>query len=305
MEPSLWNRRECSSQDKPRYLQEGTSSLDHSLFNFPAPAQVSLPYNTTLQRTEMAPPGFMRTPSVKRTARAPVFELVNGKVQPERKRAKTFLDQVRQTSEAVNAYVEQVKPAPAPDMETDAPEEAPAGDVKVEGQDSRYVSRNKLFEMTWAQKKNISSKKWNISVTVARGDDAKTPEENETAYKEGVAYLLDHLQRWSTPSYIYVGPVFQRTDRNSYSLYIALLFDSQVNYSSIVRHLGLWEEPRPEHYAVYPRPGAPFQGLLGPYGDIQETGKTIVQTGPLLVRGKEPFYCTVFGSVLNPNAYTA
>lgn len=227
--------------------------------------------------------GFMKQADRKRVAVQPVRELQTP--PPPAKKNKQ-----REAGEAI------------PPEETSVPEGQQAPDsfedaIKTVSSGDQYVKHATLVKMPWDKKKKICNRQWSVRINLSHNLDAQSYEVNTSKYEASLAYLLTRLEHWATPAFVYVGPVYQRNNCTYFQVDIALQFDSLCTYSSICKHLGAWREDKPMEYHVWPSPGTPFQGLLGPYG-LLDPGRTLVKTGPLFVRGTPRETISVWKSVL-------
>lgn len=257
---------------------------DASFINFPGPAQVI--------SSEAALSTMSKRPTI--TTRAQ--QAKHPKLEPK------VIDLTK--SSTSRSYKQSPVPPEKIVVKTE-PSPPPAEEEKVQGlpgvrtyeSGDQYASRKELQNMPWDQKKSLSNRQWNVRVRLC--PDGASPDIMEDA----IAFLLNHLQSWTTPTFIYVGPVYVYPEQAKdpyFKVIVGLQFTSPTTFRSILDHLGAMEDKPSnlESYNVFPSPGAPFSGLLAPFGP-RDTYREIVKTGPLMVRGEpKAFSCVHIPSAL-------
>lgn len=238
----------------------------------------------------------------KRIVPTPVYELENAsKVVPSQPKRPKVSDEDKQTPARSSSGDSTAAPSARDSVDlstamrndpTTTPEEFDAA-IKTAESGDQYVKLVTLAKMPWSKKKKIANRQWSIRVNLAVHDNELSLQENAEKYETSLSYLLNKFHQWDTPAFIYVGPVFQRNHSEFYQVDVALQCESLCTYSSICKHLGSWREDKPVEYHVWPTPGSPFKGLLGPYG-LLDPGRTLIKTGPLFVRGEPKALATIW-----------
>lgn len=167
-------------------------------------------------------------------------------------------------------FVETIQPCNHPDVRTLG---------FGEDQSSQYVQLRKLMDMDYNTKKNIVNKQWSVQVVLGKASSS------DEELGKRIGYLMNRLHEWTRPLFLYAGPVTQTVGSPLACIRIAVQFKNLASYSTILKAVLGPREDRPEGYYVNPFPGAPFMGLLHPYG-VDNPKTIIIKAGPMFKRGE-------------------
>lgn len=166
----------------------------------------------------------------------------------------------------------------------DTPDVVP--ETPQETEQTTYYKRSQIRDMSYAEKKKISSKNWNVQVSLCK------VESPEGLLDTRINVLKTRLgQIPEKNGFVYAGDVCINPVRATYNTFVALAFDVPVTYGWIMRTFGVWDMRKAQEtgYNVEAFPGFPYFGILAPANDTGNV-RTLHRDGPIFTRG-EPRSC--------------
>lgn len=158
---------------------------------------------------------------------------------------------------------------------------------------STFVTSTQLRNMGWKEKKDISSKRWSVRVTLCRGD---APPDLLAERVEYLKRKLESFPRTAKDGFIYAGDIELHRSLlvstvSTYVCMVAITMESPLSYGQLVKSLGAFDTDVPRKseslYFCSPSMGFPYWGMLQPTHDTSPTNVRELHTlGPLFVRGE-------------------